>query len=231
MYHGVFKPGLPVAPYGISAGQLEQQLALLKKLRYQIVTFGQLLTIAGHQAPRPRRMAVLTFDDGDSTFTETALPLLRRFGMKATLFLIHQRLGQPGFMDASEAKQAIAEGIEVGVHSMTHPNLCQCSQEQLNQEIVESKVRLESTLGTSGLDTFCYPYGHHHPGLYPLLKRAGYRGAVAVFSRERTVTVNPYAMRRIHPHPGDSALRFRLKLSASYLKWVAYRDRNRQTTA
>jgi len=231
MYHGVFKPGLPVAPYGISAGQLEQQLALLKKLRYQIVTFGQLLTIAGHQAPRPRRMAVLTFDDGDSTFTETALPLLRRFGMKATLFLIHQRLGQPGFMDASEAKQAIAEGIEVGVHSMTHPNLCQCSQEQLNQEIVESKVRLESTLGTSGLDTFCYPYGHHHPGLYPLLKRAGYRGAVAVFSRERTVTDNPYAMRRIHPHPGDSALRFRLKLSASYLKWVAYRDRNRQTTA
>jgi len=169
------------------------------------------------------------FEDNETDRTQELLTQLR----EGRNVLVVSDAGMPTISDPGFRlmRDAIAEGIEVGVHSMTHPNLCQCSQEQLNQEIVESKVRLESTLGTSGLDTFCYPYGHHHPGLYPLLKRAGYRGAVAVFSRERTVTVNPYAMRRIHPHPGDSALRFRLKLSASYLKWVAYRDRNRQTTA
>jgi peptidoglycan/xylan/chitin deacetylase (PgdA/CDA1 family) len=228
MYHGVFKAGEQVKPYGIGVQQLEQQLRLLQKLKYQTVTVGELLKVVLRQAPKRGKMAVLTFDDGDITFAESALPLLRQFGMTATIFLVSGWLGQPGHMDASTVKDAMKAGIEVGGHSMNHPSLCGCSDAELHEELVVAKEKLESSVGTS-LQSFCYPYGHHHPRLYPLLAMAGYLGAVSVFSREPTVTHNPFAMRRVHPHPGDGPFRFRLKLSPLYLKWVAHRDRNRKT--
>jgi peptidoglycan/xylan/chitin deacetylase (PgdA/CDA1 family) len=228
MYHGVFKAGTPVAPYGIGARQLEQQLRLLQQWQFQAVTFGQLLQIVLQKAPGPKKMVVLTFDDGDTTFAETTLPLLHQLGMTATIFVINGRFGQPGFMDVATVKEAMNTGIEVGVHGLNHRSVCRCSEAELYEEIVVAKQRLEASLATR-LPTFCYPYGHHHPRLYPRLAQAGYLGAAAVFSREPTVTHNPYAMRRIYPHPGDGPFRFRLKLSPLYLKWVAYRDRHRQT--
>jgi len=228
MYHGVMKAGTPIAPYGISADQLEQQLRVLQRLQYQTVTFGQLLRIVLQQAPRPKKMVVLTFDDGDATFSESTMPLLRQFGMRSTIFLISGRLGKQSFMDVASVNEAMTSGIEVGVHGLNHRSLGRCSETELYEEIVMAKEMLETCLAAR-LETFCYPYGHHQPRLYPMLAHAGYLGAAAVFSREPTVTHNPYAMRRIYPHSGDGLFRFRLKLSPLYMKWMAYRDRHRNT--
>lgn len=228
MYHGVSKPSMTLAPYAIYANQLEQQLGELKRQKFVAVTFGQLLRIVLRQAPIPKKMVVLTFDDGDDTFLESALPLLQKFGMTATMFLVSERLGKPGYMDINGAREARAAGIEAGVHGLNHRDLCQCSDLELHEEIVLSKERLEASLGTA-LATFCYPYGHYRSTHYPMLVQAGYLGATAVFSTEPTVTHNCYAMRRIYPHQKDGPFRFRLKLSPLYLRWVAHRDRHRKT--
>ena len=227
MYHGVFRPGTALTPYGIYADQLERQLRVLKHNKFQTVTFGQLLRIVLRQAPRPEKMAVLTFDDGYIDFVECALPLLRKFGMTATIFLVHSRLGKPGFMDVNGVREAMKAGIEVGVHGLNHRDLCRCSEAELYEEIVVAKERLEASLGVS-MPTFCYPYGCHRATHYEILASAGYLGAAAVFSAEPSVTHNRYAMRRVCPNQKDGPFRFRFKLSPVYLKWLAYRDRHRK---
>ena len=50
-------------------------------------------------------------------------------------------------------------GHEIGSHSVTHPNLAQISQEQLDYELTHSKQYLESIVGIGQVNNFATPYG------------------------------------------------------------------------
>jgi len=51
------------------------------------------------------------------------------------------------------------EGMEVGAHSLTHPNLGQVDHDEAIRQVSESKRRLEEMLG-SPIMLFAYPYGN-----------------------------------------------------------------------
>jgi len=116
--------------------------------------------------------------------------------------------------------------MEIGAHGWAHRNLCDCSPAELQGEIVRSGEELQSRF-SAGRQIFSFPYGAHSPTLFPLLQEAGYSGAVSIFSSQPTVTADPFSMRRIGIHSGDTALRFRLKLTPLYLRYVAWRDARR----
>jgi peptidoglycan/xylan/chitin deacetylase (PgdA/CDA1 family) len=84
-------------------------------------------------------------------------------------------------LDWEQLKKIRQAGHSVGSHSMTHPNVAHVNDEQMAQELVESKRRLEGVLGEAVAD-FSYP----HPCLDPcwnsktlaLTRQAGYKTAV-----------------------------------------------------
>ena len=55
---------------------------------YQIVSLNEVATCLHHQKPFPEKTAALTFDDGFQNFYEKAIPVLRKFGFPATVFLV-----------------------------------------------------------------------------------------------------------------------------------------------
>lgn len=63
-------------------------------------------------------------------------------------------------MSSDEVRRLHAAGHEIGSHSLTHPLLPQCSQAGLEQELVESKRRLE-TIVEDSVTGFCYPNGSY----------------------------------------------------------------------
>lgn len=70
--------------------------------------------------PQRRRLAVLTFDDGPYPVTTPALiARLRSLGVPADFFLI----GDDVITQPAIAMQAAAAGIELGNHTLTHPEL------------------------------------------------------------------------------------------------------------
>jgi peptidoglycan/xylan/chitin deacetylase (PgdA/CDA1 family) len=66
--------------------------------------------------PRDRKVVALTFDDGPSEYTEGFLAVLRRKGVRATFFEVGQEM--PGREDVM--RQILAEGDEIGDHTMNH---------------------------------------------------------------------------------------------------------------
>ena len=62
----------------------------------------------------------ITFDDGNVSDLEHALPALRARGLEATFFIVAGRIGTPGFVDASGVRQLAAAGMEIGSHGMRH---------------------------------------------------------------------------------------------------------------
>ncbi|HMI80257.1 MAG TPA: polysaccharide deacetylase family protein [Solirubrobacterales bacterium] len=66
--------------------------------------------------PRDRRVIALTFDDGPSEYTDDFLAILREKDVHATFFEIGQEM--PGREETM--RQILAEGNEIGDHTMNH---------------------------------------------------------------------------------------------------------------
>ncbi|MGW6020608.1 polysaccharide deacetylase family protein [Streptomyces sp. NPDC055099] len=96
----------------------------------------------------------LTFDDGPSGDTSALLDVLKRNGLRATMFNEGQRAaGNP-----SQVRAQVAAGMWVGNHSYTHPHLTRLSPSQIDSEI----SRTQQAVANSGGGTprlFRPPYG------------------------------------------------------------------------
>jgi peptidoglycan/xylan/chitin deacetylase (PgdA/CDA1 family) len=78
----------------------------------------------------------------------------------------------------------IAQGFEIGAHTMTHPRLTKLANSAAQREIVDSKLYLEDAVGRA-VNSFCYPYGLFGSEHVKIVQDAGFRYARTVrrFSR------------------------------------------------
>ena len=85
----------------------------------------------------------LTFDDGPSAWTPAVLDLLREHEARATFFVIGARVRER----PNELRRILAEGHEVGSHTLTHPRLTEVGDEEARAEIVGGIDAVEEVLG------------------------------------------------------------------------------------
>ncbi len=136
---------------------------------------------AHHGGPAlPRKPVVITFDDGYSSITDHALPVLRSLGFRATVFIVTNRIGginewdsewrKLPLMDADQIRYWAALGIEFGSHSARHRDLTQMTPHELEQDISLSKDELSNLLQTR-VTSFAYPWGRQNPTVRRIVGR------------------------------------------------------------
>lgn len=86
MYHHFADDGDPYVT--ISADAFELQIKALKDAGYTAITFNELCDFVNKGASLPERPVLITIDDGYMSVYETAYPILKKYGMKATVFII-----------------------------------------------------------------------------------------------------------------------------------------------
>ena len=112
----------------------------------------------------PAMSYFLTFDDGNSSDAEIALPLLLEMNCSATFFLIADKINTPGYISSSQARELLAGGMALGSHSVTHQDMRMLSASQQREEFVASKMRIEDMIGLP-VRYFSFPYGKFNPAL------------------------------------------------------------------
>ncbi|MFN7974147.1 MAG: polysaccharide deacetylase family protein [Acidobacteriota bacterium] len=133
----------------------------------------------------------ITFDDGYGNLLDHALPVLRKHGMRATVYALAGKLGGsndwPGeppeiprlpLLDVAGLRTLQSAGWEIGSHGDLHSHLPALSGAALDREISGSKARLEDATGHP-VTHFAYPYGEATPRVKELC-RARYRAAAGV---------------------------------------------------
>lgn len=173
---------------------------------------------------RGQRRIALTFDDGLASFYSDGLPVLREFGVPATVFvspglvgdrgpdLIAERHGTAGtgrvmLTDAEVAAIAADPLISLGNHTLTHPRLDDIdSPGRLHAEIVESRDRLEARYGVE-VDSFSYPYGATSEAARRLVQE----------THEVSVTTRPFLLES--PVPRHDLPRVTAHVSPNRLRW------------
>ena len=87
----------------------------------------------------------MTFDDGPSADTAKLLDVLREHNIKATFFLIGEQVEK--FPEI--ARRIVADGHEIGNHSMSHKILLYCSSRQTESEMDRAQAAITSVTGVA----------------------------------------------------------------------------------
>jgi peptidoglycan/xylan/chitin deacetylase (PgdA/CDA1 family) len=134
-----------------------------------------LLSLRILKAVSPEHAPLITFDDGHRSNFEQAFPLLEQFGLKATFFVLAGCVGGTDkYISWNQARQIVAAGHRVESHGWSHRLLTQCSHDELEEELVRSKLELEDRLGAQ-VSAISAPGGRWDDRVVDACGRAGYK--------------------------------------------------------
>ena len=183
MYHRIdaVLPTLPSLTQRLTVdpNDFARQMAWLHRRRYHTITQRQLFRALELGKPLPSRPVLITFDDGYRDVALKAMPVLRRFHMHATAYVITDRIsaGDSSFLTWRLLRRMERSGIEIGSHTVHHLELPTLSDGAATAELTQSRAVLEQHLGHP-VQWFAYPAGKFDARTAALVQRAGYVLAV-----------------------------------------------------
>jgi peptidoglycan/xylan/chitin deacetylase (PgdA/CDA1 family) len=192
-----------------------RQLTCLGTHGWQVIDQSRFLKGLEDPESLPHRSALLTFDDGYRSMRTVALPLLKRFGFPAVLFVPTRYIGgrdtfgsgsqpQEPICDWDDLKELESGGVSIQSHGVSHRRFSVMNLEEQRAELLHSKAALEEGLGHS-VEIFAFPYGDdgaNPEALRKELEQAGYRSACLFKGGPISFPLaNPYRLPRLAMGP------------------------------
>jgi peptidoglycan/xylan/chitin deacetylase (PgdA/CDA1 family) len=201
MYHRVARrndslPGI-TRRLTVDPADFQRQMTWLVAHGFRSITHRELFeALFGHRT-LPARPVLITFDDGYRNVLTDAAPILDRLGIRATAFVITGRIsnGDSSFLTWRQLRALEGLGIEIGSHTVSHPDLRTLGDRALSAELINSRRRLERAL-EHPVQWLAYPYGGHDARVVAAARRAGYVLASTTLAGSRQDARAPLELRR-----------------------------------
>lgn len=218
MYHSI-DGNSAGSKLSVSPASFDRQMEFLRKNSYNIVSLEKMAEyIRGKRVPF--KTIAVTFDDGYYNNYEYAYPVLKKYSIPATIFVIIKHVGDPGWLGWNEIKEMSDSGpVSIGSHTVMHNWLPTTGSIQLKKELKDSKAIIEENIGKP-VNTFCYPLGAYNDRVKDAVKAAGYACAVVTNPGRSASNYDPYAIKRIKiSKTSDNLIAFWFETSG-YYTWV-----------
>ncbi len=200
----------------VTTTQFEAQMKYLAKNGYHTITPSELADALENNAALPEKPVLITFDDGYLDNYNNAFPILKRYNMKATIFLITDYVSvYPNYLTWDKALEMQENQIDLESHTLSHVELSKTgSATETLHQLTDSKKAIEWHLKKK-VDFLAYPCGSYDDETIALVKDAGYRAAFTVQYGANKPGAQMYALDRIPIFGGNShtLLRFKLRLN------------------
>ncbi|MBE3609301.1 polysaccharide deacetylase family protein [Campylobacter californiensis] len=185
MYHSIdTHKGDKFDKWRVKPEDFEKQMAWLYKNGFTSYTISELCDFS----KLPKKAVCITFDDGYADNFTNAYPVLKKYGFKATIYLVpnqktnHWEEKNTKYVSCMLNEDEIlkmGDLVEFGSHTMSHLNLERASLESVKDELINSKKAVEN-LSKKECKAFAYPYGKYNDDIACLTKDVGYKNAVIV---------------------------------------------------
>ncbi len=235
LYHRVGPPRPGTNPeLSVSPEAFERQVRWLAQSGFRSVSCADWIAWRREARPLAENAFLMTFDDGYADLVSWALPVLRRYGFGATIFVVTGQIGgvnqwdrkagwgELPLMNVDEIRRWGAMGIEFGSHSRSHRDLTTLSQDELRAEVEGSADELEALLGVRPA-CFAYPFGRANEAVSAEVRRV-FDAAMTVDDGINTLATPAVAMRRLSVLPGDGIAHFALMMRLGCRPWDALRN-------
>ncbi|MCR8633364.1 polysaccharide deacetylase family protein [Paenibacillus radicis (ex Xue et al. 2023)] len=158
----------------------------------------------------PDKPILLTFDDGYADNYEHAMPILKKLGFHATLFMSPGTVEDGYFLNWDQIKEMHEAGWDIQPHGMTHPHLPTLNAKSQTFEITEAKAQIEQIVGTTA-DVYCYPYGEWDATTLKILKEHYFRYAFTIDQGITTPSQDNLKLKRIFVNGEESMDKWRYR--------------------
>jgi len=111
-----------------------------------------------------RKQLAITFDDGVASVLTNAVPVLRHHGVPSTMFVVtgwadgQRPDGHRDVLDWRGVTTLQESGVEIGSHSVSHPDFGLLDEETALRELAGSRERLGTAMGLD-VREFAIPFG------------------------------------------------------------------------
>jgi peptidoglycan/xylan/chitin deacetylase (PgdA/CDA1 family) len=191
MYHRIVQDEVSNL-YERSIDNLEADLKYLNSNSIKVLTFSDLATILATGSMPEDNSAIITFDDGDSSWYTLVRPLLLKYKMKATFFLWTYMIDHDSFITWNEVEDMSHYTLDGGEHPFTfgshtysHQYLLKSKEEFPNEdeyeafldyELGKSKEMIEEHIpGSVSILSLPYGDGAGDPEIISAAQRNGYK--------------------------------------------------------
>ncbi|MCI8655177.1 MAG: DUF5011 domain-containing protein [Clostridia bacterium] len=183
----------------------EEQMKYLSDNNYYFPTWNEVEDFIDGKITLPQKSVIVTIDDGDQTFIDLAIPVIEKYNVKATSFVVTSWNGdwlpqtyRSSHMDfqshSHDSHRSGANG---------KGRLVNMSYEEAVQDVTKSKNIIGSC------KVFCYPFGHYNDTSVKALKDSGYTLAFTTQGGRVYPGANKFALPRVRMSKGVSINSFR----------------------
>ncbi len=161
-----------------SPALLESQFKMLNDNHYNTYFVKEIPDILKQKITLTSNSIILTFDDGYEDFYTDAFPILKKYKFKSTIYIVSGFIDRDGYLSKSQLDEIAKSGlVEIGDHTVTHPDLKHIPLLQVKKQILESKKIIEDMFNIK-IETFAYPGGSYNDDVVNAVHEAGYTVAV-----------------------------------------------------
>lgn len=198
LYHHVCDDAADSSGLTLSTAEFSRQMNKLYDNGFRTISLREFLAYMRDEPVRlPDKPLAITFDDGYGDNYRNALPVLRQVGFSASIFMVGINFDRKNRLSTTNIQAMLADGWEIGGHSMTHADLTAITGKKLTFEVADSRKKI-AQMANASVDFFAYPGGKYSLATLEAVQNAGYEGAFTILaglnSRDRD---NRYLLRRI----------------------------------
>lgn len=232
MYHNVTTDESKSSGLTISTQKLEQQLQYITNQNFTSLFVSELENVT----KIPLNSIVITFDDVTKNQLNYALPLLKKYNIKATFFVPFFYVGKTDLwnkgdaafgeeiMTVNQLKSLESEVIELGQHSFFHTKYTEMSDTEIQLDFDES-YKFISANKLKVYEALAFPYGNYprkqiqKEQFTQLLIKNNIKMAFRIGNRVNLFPFkNKYEIQRIDMKGNDSMFYFKWKLRFGKLR-------------
>lgn len=217
MYHSILKDTSKSNTYTITPSTLENDLQYIQKNNYSTITILDLINYVYYDNPLPEKPIIITFDDGYYNNYTYAVPLLKKYNMKAVISIVGKYTDTFSETDEANANYSylrwkdISELISDSTNTIEFQNHtynlhginnsrkgCMKNYNEpydlyknmLTKDIMQLQNKFyEKTNYTP--NTFTYPYGAISKESLDIIKSLGFKASLSCSSGVNIITKNP----------------------------------------
>lgn len=156
----------------------EENIKVLIENGYTFISFQELNDANNGKIELPKKTILITMDDGYHSNYEYIYPILQKYHVKASIFVVTDKIGQKidgkEYLSWEQCFEMQNSGlVEIFSHSKRHVFYDKLPARAIRDDVVESYKIIEEKLGNKDLKVFAYPYGAYTKETVYVLKING----------------------------------------------------------
>ncbi|MCR5067336.1 MAG: DUF5011 domain-containing protein [Erysipelotrichaceae bacterium] len=186
----------------------EREIKYLVENNFYFCSYEQLLQYINGEINLPEHTIILTDDDSSDSFYRVALPVLEKYNVVMTEFIITSKDNWQQYADnpCVDMQSHSNEMHEVASRNPTKGRLLVMSYDELVDDLNNAKKLIEDRGGH--VVAFAYPYGHNNTTAQKALQDTGHLVAFTTEEGRVKPGSNPMKLPRVRMRSTDSLSRF-----------------------